>query len=97
MTQAKYSKEFKLQAVKRVLEDGVTQKQVVAELGVCEYTLRSWIRAYKENKDEPFVGSGQLRQEDQRIRDLERRIRDLEEENEILKKAAAIFAKNRKN
>ena len=96
MKQAKYSKEFKLQAVKRVLEDGVTQTQVAKELGVSVETLRFWVRTYKENKDEPFVGSGKLRQEDQRIRDLERRIRDLEEENEILKKAAAIFAKDRK-
>ena len=96
MTQGKYSKEFKIQAVKRVLEDGKSQKQVASELGMSIDTLRLWIRTYKENKEEPFVGSGQLRQEDRRIRELERRIRDLEEENEILKKAAAIFAKDRK-
>jgi len=94
--QAKYSKEFKLQAVRRIVEDGVSQAQVAKELGVSDGTLRFWVKTYKENKEEPFVGSGNLRQEDQRIRDLERRIRDLEEENEILKKAAAIFAKDRK-
>lgn len=96
MTQGKYSKEFKLQAVKRVMEDGKSQKQVASELGMSIDTLRSWIRTYKEKPEEPFVGSGQLRQEDRRIRELERRIKDLEEENEILKKAAAIFAKDRK-
>ena len=44
MKQAKYSKEFKLQAVKRVLEDGVTQTQVAKELGVSVETLRFWVR-----------------------------------------------------
>lgn len=58
MTQGKYSKEFKLQAVKRVLEDGKSQKQVATELGMSIDTLRLWVRTYKENKDEPFVGSG---------------------------------------
>jgi len=94
--QVRYSKEFKLQAVKRVIEDGVTQTQAAKELGINIETMRSWIHAYRENREEPFVGSGQLHQEDRRIKDLERRVKDLEEENEILKKAAAIFARERR-
>ncbi len=47
MKQAKYSKEFKLQAVKRVLEDGITQTQVAKELGISVETLRFWVRTYK--------------------------------------------------
>lgn len=44
---------------------------------------------YKENQDEPFVGSGNLRTEARNIRELEKRIRDLEEENAILKKSGS--------
>ena len=91
-----YSNEFKIQAVKRVVEDGVSSAQVARELGININTLREWVKRYKENQDEPFVGSGNLRTEARDIRELEKRIRDLEEENAILKKAAAIFAQNQK-
>ena len=91
-----YSNEFKIQAVKRVVDDGVSSAQVARELGININTLREWVKRYKENQDEPFVGSGNLRTEARNIRELEKRIRDLEEENAILKKAAAIFAQNQK-
>ena len=45
---------------------------------------------------EPFVGNGNLHQEDAELRALKKRIKDLEEENEFLKKASAFFAKNLK-
>jgi transposase len=93
----KYSQEFKLEAVKQVVEGKKSAAQVARELGVNENTMRLWVQLYRKDKDEPFVGSGNLHSQDKRIRDLEKRIKDLEEENEILKKAAAIFVKNRKN
>ena len=56
------------------------------ELGININTLREWVRRYKEDQNEPFVGSGNLRTEARNIRELEKRIKDLEEENAILKK-----------
>ena len=50
----------------------------------------------RQHPAEPFVGSGHLRADDQRLRDLERQIRDLQEENAILKKATRIFANDQK-
>jgi transposase len=44
----------------------------------------------------PFPGSGKLSPDDEQIRKLEQQVRELREENEILKKAAAYFAKNQK-
>jgi len=44
----------------------------------------------------PFPGSGKLRPDDEHLKKLERQVRELREENEILKKAAAYFAKNQK-
>ena len=93
----RYSEEFKINAVKRCIENGLPASQVARELGINENTMRHWLRLYNDNPSEPFVGSGNLHTEDQELRKLKKRIRDLEEENEILKKAAAIFAKNRKH
>jgi transposase len=44
----------------------------------------------RPHPDEPFVGRGRLRAEDQQLRDVQRRIRDLEEENAIGKKALRL-------
>jgi transposase len=54
------------------------------------------VKKYEEDKENSFVGSGNLKPEDQAQRDLQKRIRELEEENAILKKAMGIFAKNQK-
>jgi transposase len=92
----KYSEEFKLEAVKRVVEGGSTAAQVGRELGINHNSLRDWVKTYKEDTGQPFVGSGNLRDIDAENRRLKRENRDLKDENEILKKATAIFARERK-
>ena len=91
-----YSKEFKLEAVKRALEPGNTTTIVANEIGVHYTTLKDWIKKYQENDIIPFVGSGNLSPKDAQIRRLNKELRDLKEENDILKKAASYFAKNLK-
>ena len=91
-----YSAEFKMDAVKRVKDTGGPVSKVAAELGVNENTLHGWIKRYREKPVLPFPGSGRLSPDDEQVRKLERQIRELREENEILKKAAAYFAKNQK-
>jgi len=54
------------------------------------------MKRYREKPINPFPGSGKLSTEDENVRKLERQIRELREENEILKKAAAYFAKNQR-
>ena len=90
-----YSIEFKEEACKRV-QSGVPAAQVARELGVNVNTLYTWMSHFKEHPSEPFVGSGNLHQEDAELRSLKKRIKDLEEENEFLKKASAFFARNLK-
>ena len=89
-----YSSEFKIDAVKRVEKTGEPVTVVAADLGVNKNTMNGWVRKYREKPETAFPGSGKLRPEDEAIRKLERENRDLREENEILKKAAAYFAKN---
>ncbi|MCX7781970.1 MAG: transposase [Negativicutes bacterium] len=91
-----FSAEFKLEAVKRVEATGGPVSKVAAELGINENTLHGWLKKYREKPDTPFPGSGKLNPDDERVRKLERENRELREENEILKKAAAYFAKNLK-
>ena len=88
-----YSAEFKREAVKRIT-GGATAAQVAREIGVNVNTVRSWSKSAKKHKKEPFVGSGNLRKDDKELKELEKKVKDLEEENAILKKAAAIFAKD---
>lgn len=91
-----YSAEFKIEAVKRIEKTGEHLSKVAKELGVAPTTMNGWIKKYKESPEAPFPGSGHLKPEDERLRKLEKEIRELKEENEILKKAAAYFAKNQK-
>lgn len=59
--------------------------QVARELGINVNSLYSWMSRFKAHPADPFVGSGNLHQEDAELRALKKRIKDLEEENEFLK------------
>ena len=91
-----YTSEYKIEAVKRVEATKAPVARVAAELGINENTLHGWIKRYREKPRTPFPGSVKLSDEDEKLRKLERENRELREENEILKKAAAYFAKNQK-
>ena len=91
-----YSTEFKMDAVKRLEKSGEPMSKVAADLGVKATTMQGWVNKYRKSPNAPFVGSGHLTPEDEKLRKLEKEIRDLKEENDILKKAAAYFAKNLK-
>lgn len=92
----KYDKEFKLQTVQLIQEQGKTVAQTARELGLSENTLYRWMAEFKKDGEQAFPGSGQLKPEEKALRDLQKKIRDLEEENEILKKAMHYFAKDRR-
>jgi transposase len=91
-----YSAEFKIEAVKRVEKTGETITKVASDLGVKPTTMQGWVNKYKNSPNVPFPGSGHLKPEDEKLKKLEKEIKDLKEENEILKKAAAYFARNQK-
>jgi transposase len=90
--QRTYDPEFKKEAVLLVTERNRKPSEVAHDLGIPTDTLYGWIKAYRHHPEESFPGKGKLRSEDAELLKLEKRIRDLEEENEILKKATAIFA-----
>lgn len=92
----KYDREFKLQTVRLIKEEGKPVAQVSREMGLHENTIYRWLAEFKQDGQNAFPGSGQLKPDDKELRDLKKRLRDLEEENEILKKAMHYFAKDRR-
>lgn len=92
----RFDKEFKTDAVKLVLEKGRTMASVARDLHINENTIQRWVKEYKGDPVHSFPGSGHLHPDDEEVRKLKRRVSDLEMENEILKKAMAIFANPRR-
>lgn len=92
----KYDKEFKMQTVQMILEQGKSVAQTARELGIFDKTLYYWVKSYKEDQQEAFRGKGREKEKDRELRQLQKQIRDLQEENAILKKAPRIFANDPK-
>ncbi len=86
----KYTEEFKKDAVRLMLARGQqTVQQIADRLGVRSSQLYRWHQKYRSE----VSGATQTRDERDRTEQLRRRVRELEQENAILKKAAAFFAK----
>ena len=88
-----FTREFKLEAAKLVRERGVSVAQAARDLGLHENVLRKWIRALADDPVHPFPGHGQMRPEQAEIAALRKEVAKLKMERDILKKAAAYFAK----
>ena len=94
--QKRYDPAYKLEICQTVESGRANVPEISRETGISENTLYIWMRRYRENREKPFVGSGNILPENEEIVRLRRENRDLREENEILKKAAAYFAKHQK-
>jgi len=91
-TRRSYTREFKISAVKLVNHEGYTVAEAAESLGVDPQNIRNWIKEVgdevgKAPSDEP----SRLREELRRLKQENKR---LLMERDILKKAAAYFAKN---
>ena len=90
----KYSKEFKLDAVSLVLDQGYSHKEAARSLDIRAAMLGRWVREYQADSDgQAFRGNGKLTPEQTEIRQLKVENKRLQMEKEILKKATAFFAK----
>lgn len=93
MGRRKFTREFKLEAVKLIKERGVSYAQASADLGVAHSVLRNWVKAFTEDAEHSFPGNGRQNPEQAEITRLKREVTKLKAERDILKKAAAYFAK----
>jgi transposase len=88
----KYSQEFKVEAVRLAREDGRTSSEVAEDLGIRADMLRRWARELELEEDDAFRGSGNLKSDEDELRQIKRELARVKEERDILKKAVAIFS-----
>jgi len=95
-----YTQEFKVEAVRLVAAGDKPLNQVARELGVRPDMLRQWRRQAAARAGgglsaprDVFPGPGHLPSQDEEVRRLKREVARLTEERDILKKAAAFFAR----
>lgn len=89
MNRRKHTSEFKMEAVRLAQRDGIVVSQVARDLDIHESLLHKWIKQFGKNAD----GSQVTASEHEELVRLRRENRVLKEEREILKKAAAYFAR----
>ena len=92
-----FSREYKQQTIKQVLEEGRRVTEVADALKVSEQTIYRWLREQDQYGEEAFKGPGNARIDaEYRIRVLEKQNKQLEQENEILKKYRAFLKEKQK-
>jgi transposase len=95
MTQKRihYSKQFKVDAVKLVTEQGYNVSEAARNLGIHHSSLRRWKKQLETDGNQAFPGKGHMTTEKDELYRLRKENKRLRMEREILKKATAFFAK----
>lgn len=94
MQRRRFGREFKIEAVRLIKERGVSVAQAARDLDVHENVLRKWVRDLAADPVQAFPGHGQMKPEQLEIEKLRREVAKLKAERDILKKAAAYFARD---
>ena len=88
-----YSKQFKIDAVKLVTDQGYNVSEAARNLGIHHGVLRKWKKQLESDESGAFPGKGKMTPEKEELIRLRKENKKLKMEKEILKKAAAFFAK----
>ena len=88
-----YTREFKIEAVKLITEQGYSVAEAARSLGLHENLIRSWKQAFQDQGKQAFPGQGCLSPIEEEVRRLRAENKRLLAERDILKKAAAFFAR----
>lgn len=89
----KFPREYKIEAVRRVVDGGEPAAEVARSLDLQPNMLYQWVRQLKAEAAEAFRGNGTMTSQDEEVRKLRRENAVPREERDILKKATAFFAK----
>lgn len=87
-----YNREFQLQACRLVVDQGYSIKEASERLGPSTWAIREWIKKYRAKGELPATDHPVVEAEE--LKRLRKEVKQLQLENEILKKAAAYFAKD---
>jgi transposase-like protein len=82
-TRKKYPKEFKLDAISLVLDQGYTRTEAARSLGINATMLGRWVKEQQSEDGQAFRGNGKLTPEQDEIRKLKMQVKRLEMEKEI--------------
>ena len=89
----KYTREFKVEAVKLITDKGYSVAEAARSLDIGETLLRSWKQALDTQGDQAFPGNGNLPAIEEELRQLRAENKRLQQERDVLKKATAFFAR----
>jgi len=89
----KFTKDFKRETVRRVIEDERHVPDLALDLGMHPNTIYRWVKEFRDSGEEAFPGNGNLPAEQAEVRRLKRELARSREELEILKKAIAFFSR----
>src|SRR5436305_6364045 len=92
-TRRTYTPEFKTEAVKLITEQGYSVAEAARSLGLSENLLRNWKRDLLDAGEQAFPGNRHRPPLEEELRRLRAENRRLLAERDILKKAAAFFAR----
>ncbi|MGA6965982.1 MAG: IS3 family transposase [Xanthobacteraceae bacterium] len=91
MERRKFTREFKLEAVRLIKERGVSYAQASQDLGVHTSQLRDWVKKFADDPQHAFPGQGQMKPEQLEIARLKREVTKLKAERDILKKGRGLL------
>jgi transposase len=89
-----FDEDFKAQAVRLVLDEGKTGGRVARDLDLTETALRQWVKRARADRTKGKTGLTTAEREE--LARLRKDVRILREERDILRKAAAFFANERR-
>nr|WP_165423129.1 transposase [Ktedonosporobacter rubrisoli] len=89
-----YTKEFKIEAVRRAEASGKPIVEIARELGVSESTIHNWRKQFPQHSEQAFAGSGHQTPEAEELRRLKRELEVVKQERGIVKKALHIFSRH---
>lgn len=92
-TRRRYSREFKLEAV-RQLQEGRRLADLAKELEVDAQVIRRWVQQVEVDPATAFPGNGNALRAEEELQRLRKEVAQLRAERDFLKKTAAYFAKN---
>ncbi len=84
MERRKFTREFKLEAVRLIKERGVSYAQASHDLSVHQSQLRGWVKALADDPQQAFPGQGQMKPEQLEIAQLKREVNKLKAERDIV-------------
>jgi transposase len=91
-TRRSFTDDFKASAVRLVLDEGTTVAAAARDLGLTESSLRNWVEHARADRTHGKTGLTTAEREE--LARLRKETRELRTERDILKKAAAFFAKH---